>query len=235
MLTYEVRLDVFEGPLDLLLHLIKELEIDIYDIPMATLTEQYMEYINQMKGLEINVASEYLVMASELLKIKSFMLLPEPVAVEEDYEDPREQLLEQLLEYQNYKEYAEELHNLKLENDKTFIKAPHDLEEDDDNNDDLSFNLSHLLDAYQKVKMRVSLNQPQTVTIRREVVSREHAVSYIDERFEEKSSLDFLELFSLDESRPMVVAVFIVILDWVKSHKMMIYISDDGDYQFERQ
>lgn len=235
MLTYEVRLDVFEGPLDLLLHLIKELEIDIYDIPMATLTGQYMEYINQMKGLEINVASEYLVMASELLKIKSFMLLPEPAAVEEDYEDPREQLLEQLLEYQNYKEYAEELHNLKLENDKTFIKAPHDLEEDDDSTDDLSFNLSHLLDAYQKVKMRVSLNQPQTVTIRREVISREHAVSYIDERFEEKSSLDFLELFSLDESRPMVVAVFIVILDWVKSHKMMIHISDDGDYQFERQ
>lgn len=235
MLTYEVRLDVFEGPLDLLLHLIKELEIDIYDIPMATLTEQYMEYINQMKGLEINVASEYLVMASELLKIKSFMLLPEPAAVEEDYEDPREQLLEQLLEYQNYKVYAEELHNLKLENDKTFIKAPHDLEEDDDSTDDLSFNLSHLLDAYQKVKMRVSLNQPQTVTIRREVISREHAVSYIDERFEEKSSLDFLELFSLDESRPMVVAVFIVILDWVKSHKMMIHISDDGDYQFERQ
>src|SRR5699024_6610865 len=86
---------------------------------MAILTEQYMEYINQMKELEINVASEYLVMASELLKIKSFMLLPEPAAVEEDYEDPREQLLEQLLEYQNYKVYAEELHNLKLENDRS--------------------------------------------------------------------------------------------------------------------
>lgn len=235
MLTYEVRLDIFEGPLDLLLHLIKELEIDIYDIPMATLTEQYMEYINQMKELEINVASEYLVMASELLKIKSFMLLPEPAVVEEDYEDPREQLLEQLLEYQNYKEYAEELHNLKLENDKTFIKPPHDLEESDDNNDDLSLNLSHLLEAYQKVKMRISLNQPQTVTIRREVVSREHAESYIDSRFSDKKFLGFLDLFSLDESRPMVVAVFIVILDWVKSHKMMIHISDDGDYQFERQ
>src|SRR5699024_6059940 len=235
MLTYEVRLDIFEGQLDLLLHLIKELEIDIYDIPMATLTEQYMEYINQMKGLEINVASEYLVMASELLKIKSFMLLPEPAVVEEDYEDPREQLLEQLLEYQNYKEYAEELHKLKLENDKTFIKPQNDLEESDDNNDDLSLNLSHLLEAYQKVKMRISLNQPQTVTIRREVVSREHAESYIDSRFSDKKFLGFLDLFSLDESRPMVVAVFIVILDWVKSHKMMIHISDDGDYQFERQ
>jgi len=235
MLTYEVRLDIFEGPLDLLLHLIKELEIDIYDIPMAILTEQYMEYINQMKELEINVASEYLVMASELLKIKSFMLLPEPAAVEEDYEDPREQLLEQLLEYQNYKIYAEELHNLKLENDKTFIKPPHNLEEDDDNVEDLSLNLSHLLEAYQKVRMRVSLNQPQTVTIRREVVSREHAELFIDKRFEQKKSLGFSELFSFNESRPMVVAVFIVILDWVKSHKMMIHISEDGNHQFERQ
>ena len=76
MSSYKVRLDVFEGPLDLLLHLIKELEIDIYDIPMKLLTEQYMEYINQMKVLELNVAADYLVMASELLKIKSHMLLP---------------------------------------------------------------------------------------------------------------------------------------------------------------
>lgn len=78
MTAYKVKLDVFEGPLDLLLHLIKELEIDIYDIPMKMLTEQYMEYINQMKELELNVASDYLVMASELVKIKSHMLLPEP-------------------------------------------------------------------------------------------------------------------------------------------------------------
>ena len=75
MTAYKVKLDVFEGPLDLLLHLIKELEIDIYDIPMKMLTEQYMEYINQMKELELNVASDYLVMASELVKIKSHMLL----------------------------------------------------------------------------------------------------------------------------------------------------------------
>src|SRR5690625_1100889 len=143
MRTYEVKLEVFEGPLDLLLHLIKELEIDIYDIPMATLTAQYMEYINQMKELEINVASEYLVMASELLKIKSFMLLPEPVAVEEDYEDPREQLMEQLLEYQNYKQYAEELSLLKVENDKTYIKAPHEFEEAEDGQDGLDLKLSH--------------------------------------------------------------------------------------------
>ena len=116
MSSYKVRLDVFEGPLDLLLHLIKELEIDIYDIPMKLLTEQYMEYINQMKVLELNVAADYLVMASELLKIKSHMLLPEPPIVEDDYEDPREALMTQLIEYQNYKQYAEELKQIKEDN-----------------------------------------------------------------------------------------------------------------------
>lgn len=235
MRTYEVKLEVFEGPLDLLLHLIRELEIDIYDIPMATLTAQYMEYINQMKELEINVASEYLVMASELLKIKSFMLLPEPVAVEEDYEDPREQLMEQLLEYQNYKQYAEELSLLKMENDKTYIKAPHEFEEAEDGQDGLDLKLSHLLEAYQKVRMRVSLNRRQTISIRREVISKEHAESYITEKFRGRDALRLTELFSFDESRAMVVALFIVVLDWVKAHKMSINTLDDGEYQFERQ
>lgn len=235
MFTYEVKLDIFEGPLDLLLHLIKELEIDIYDIPMASLTAQYMEYINQMKELEINVASEYLVMASELLKIKSFMLLPEPISVEEDYTDPREQLMEQLLEYQNYKQYAEELFQLKKENDRTYIKAPHEFEESDEVAEDLNLTLEHLLEAYQKVRMRVSLSQKQTISIRREVVSKEHAESYITDKFNEKTSLRLSELFSLDESRAMVVALFMVVLDWVKSHKMIINTLDDGEYQFERQ
>lgn len=235
MRTYEVKLEVFEGPLDLLLHLIRELEIDIYDIPMATLTAQYMEYINQMKGLEINVASEYLVMASELLKIKSFMLLPEPAAVEADFEDPREQLMEQLLEYQNYKQYAEELSYLKMENDKTFIKAPHEFEESGEGGDEPDLTLAHLLEAYQKVRMRVSLTRTQTVSIRREVISKEYAESYINEKFSGRRALRLTELFSLDESRAMVVALFMVVLDWVKAHKMNITTLDDGEFQFERQ
>ncbi len=235
MLTYEVKLDVFEGPLDLLLHLIRELEIDIYDIPMAALTAQYMEYIDQMKELEINVASEYLVMASELLKIKSFMLLPEPAAMEEDYTDPREQLMEQLLEYQNYKQYAEELFQLKAENDKTYIKAPHEFEEADEDSDELDLNLAHLLEAYRKVRMRVSLTQKQTVSIRREVISKEHAESYITKKFGGRRALRLAELFSMDESKAMVVALFMVVLDWVKSHRMSINVLDDGEYQFERQ
>lgn len=104
---YEVKLDAFNGPLDLLLHLIQKYEIDIYDIPMKSLTEQYMQYVHAMKQLEINVASEYLVMASELLMIKSKLLLPQHDVDDNLEEDPREDLVGRLIEYQNYKEYTQ--------------------------------------------------------------------------------------------------------------------------------
>ena len=107
METISLKLDVFEGPLDLLLHLIQQLEIDIYDIPIAAVTEQYMNFIHAMKTLELEVAGEYLVMAATLMSIKSQMLLPKPeVAFEyddEEGEDPRDALVQQLLEYRKYK------------------------------------------------------------------------------------------------------------------------------------
>ena len=108
----KIKLAVFEGPLDLLLHLIKKLEIDVYDIPVATITEQYMQYIHAMKILELEVAGEYLVMAATLMAIKSQMLLPkqELIAEVEEYEeDPRDMLVAQLLEYRKFKYAAEQL------------------------------------------------------------------------------------------------------------------------------
>lgn len=104
---YEVKLASFHGPLDLLLHLIKQYEIDIYDISMKILTEQYINYIKDVTDLDINVHGDYLVMASELLRIKSRMLLPESTETIEETEDPREGLMNQLIEYQNYRMLAE--------------------------------------------------------------------------------------------------------------------------------
>ena len=124
---YEVKLDAFNGPLDLLLHLIQKFEIDIYDIPMKSLTEQYMQYIHAMNQLEINVASEYLVMASELLMIKSKLLLPQTETEIELEDDPREDLVGRLIEYQNYKEYTELLNSKKAERTCYFSKHPTDL------------------------------------------------------------------------------------------------------------
>src|SRR5699024_929975 len=105
--TYEVKLEAFEGQLDLLLYLINRMDIDIYDIPVADITDQYMHYIHAMKQIELDIASEYLVMAATLLEMKSSMLLPNQTIEdpeEEWEEDPRDQLLEKLLEYRKYKE-----------------------------------------------------------------------------------------------------------------------------------
>src|SRR5699024_4982453 len=108
---YKVKLDTFEGPLDLLLHLINQYEIDIYDIPLAEITEQYMEYIHTMTKLELKIASEYLVMAATLIAIKSEMLLPKPdlpdEEIDEYMEDPKEELIKRLVEYRKYKNAAE--------------------------------------------------------------------------------------------------------------------------------
>src|SRR5699024_467882 len=108
---YKVKLDTFEGPLDLLLHLIHELEIDIYDIPVAEITNQYMHYIHTMQQINLNIASEYLVMAASLLEMKSAMLLPKmTLEYEDEYEeDPREELMSRLIEYRNSKEAAVQL------------------------------------------------------------------------------------------------------------------------------
>ncbi|MGO1923409.1 MAG: segregation and condensation protein A [Jeotgalicoccus sp.] len=234
MTAYKVKLDVFEGPLDLLLHLIRELEIDIYDIPMRMLTEQYMEYINQMKELELNVASDYLVMASELVKIKSHMLLPEPPMADDDYEDPREQLMSQLIEYQNYKLYAEELNKLKEESRLQFVKAPHVFEDDADDSETLELSLHDLLEAYNKVKSRVSITEESYVVVQREVYTKEEAVSFIASKFKDRKSLKMTELLTFDEPRSKVVQVFITILDYISQNLYQITRIDEDDFELER-
>lgn len=103
---YAIKLDIFEGPLDLLLYLIKKNEIDIYNIPVALITEQYLQYLKMIKSLNLDLAGEYLVMASTLIHIKSKMLLPEPEEPEEEEEDPRAELVRQLIEYKTFKEAA---------------------------------------------------------------------------------------------------------------------------------
>src|SRR5699024_9025808 len=123
---YQVKLESFEGPLDLLLHLINKYEIDIYDIPVAEITAQYMAYIHTMQQLELNIASEYLVMAATLLEIKSKVLLPNPhVEIEEEYEeDPREELMHRLIEYRKYKDAAYHLKEREVEQNQVHTRPP---------------------------------------------------------------------------------------------------------------
>lgn len=153
----KIKLAVFEGPLDLLLHLIKKLEIDVYDIPVATITEQYMQYIHAMKILELEVAGEYLVMAATLIAIKSQMLLPkqELIAEVEEYEeDPRDMLVAQLLEYRKFKYAAEQLSKKAEERSLYYTKDPMDVDEYKEEEDQLranQFNTIDLFLAFQKM------------------------------------------------------------------------------------
>ncbi|MGO3049441.1 segregation/condensation protein A [Staphylococcus casei] len=217
---YEVKLDAFNGPLDLLLHLIQKIEIDIYDIPMKSLTEQYMQYIHAMNQLEINVASEYLVMASELLMIKSKMLLPQSDEVDELDDDPRDDLVGRLIEYQNYKAYTEILNDKKSERANYYSKHPTDLTHLESNetwNPDNTIDLTELIIAYQKVKNRIDFNTPKTVDIRKETFTIQQATSQVNDRLQQQDSFNFFSLFNFTEPIEMVVTHFLAILEMSKS------------------
>lgn len=229
---YEVKLDAFNGPLDLLLHLIHKYEIDIYDIPMKSLTEQYMQYIHTMSKLEINIASEYLVMASELLMIKSKLLLPQQEESLEFEEDPREELVGKLIEYQNYKEYTEILKEMKEERDVFYTKHPTDLsyletnEKWDESN---TIDLTELIVAYQKVKNRVNYQKPHTVEITKETFTIQQATELVTEKLSKSETINFFSLFTFKEPVEQVVTHFLAILEMSKSG--LINITQKGNFE----
>lgn len=186
---YNVKIDAFEGPLDLLLHLINRLEIDIYDIPVSEITEQYLFYIHTMKELQLDVASEYLVMAATLLAIKSKMLLPKhEESLEDEFEfeyeeDPRDELVERLIEYRKYKEAASDLKSLELERGLMFTKPPSDLAdfstEVSPDRRDLDVSLYDMLGALQKLLRRKKLQRPLPTKISRQEIPIEQRMDEI--------------------------------------------------------
>ncbi|RIL73082.1 segregation/condensation protein A [Staphylococcus devriesei] len=229
---YEVKLDAFNGPLDLLLHLIQKYEIDIYDIPMKSLTEQYMQYIHAMKQLEINGASEYLVMASELLMIKSKMLLPQQEIDDEIVEDPREELVGRLIEYQNYKQYTELLNDMKKERELYFTKPPTDLshlEKDATWDANQTIDLTELIVAYQRVRNRVAINAPKSVEITKESFTIQQATEKVSLQLQKQSSFNFFSLFTFHEPIEQVVTHFLAILEMSKSGLINIEQSKSFD------
>lgn len=215
---YEVKLETFEGPLDLLLHLVNRYEIDIYDIPVATITEQYMNYIHQMKSLELNIASEYLVMASTLLAIKSQMLLPtqEVDEIEDEFEeDPREELVQKLLEYQKYKQAAVEL---KQKENQTIYTRPlkHNPKVEPKTEPD-SLDLYDMLDAVQQMLERKKWNEPLTSTIERtEIPVEERMDQILQQLTDTKTDLLFEDLFEYP-NKSHIVVTFVALLELLKN------------------
>jgi len=225
-MQYNVKIEAFEGPLDLLLHLINRLEIDIYDIPVAKITEQYLMYIHAMKEVQLDVASEYLVMAATLLAIKSKMLLPKHEEELDDEfefehdEDPRNELVERLIEYKKFKEAASDLKSLEQERGLMYTKPPSDLteyaKEIKTENTDLDISLYDMLGAFQKLLRRKKLQKPMSTKIARQEISIEKRMDEII-HFLKKSGTrtSFNDLFP-DSDREHIVVTFLAILELIK-------------------
>ena len=218
-MSYNIKLEIFEGPLDLLLHLIRKHEVDIYDIPISLITSQYLEYIELMKNLDMEIAGDFLVMASALTHIKSRMLLPPPETPEneDDGVDPRAELIQRLLEYKRYKDAAESLEQREELWKKIHARpseASPELPVDEEEPLLFDFHLFDLLTALKEVLERVP---DQQFEITAETVSITEKISHILNRLEAVQSMLFSDLFEGSNTKPQVIATFLALLELVRT------------------
>jgi segregation and condensation protein A len=220
---YTVRLEMFEGPLDLLLHLIHKNELDITNIPIALITEQYLEYLKLMKVLNLDMAGEYLLMASTLLYIKSKTLLPASSEEgEEEGEDPRAELVRRLLEYQKYKEAAAELEKRPMLDRDVFLRSTPMEVEDAGEEERVEVNLFELIEAFRKILERVKTEEFHEVILDRLSVE-EKAQEIFSLLQREKRSMAFHLLFPEQASRRVIIITFLAILELVKMKLVRIF------------
>lgn len=223
---YKVVLGVFEGPLDLLLHLIREHEIDIYDIPIAKVTEQYLSYLSLMESLDLEVAGEWLVMAATLLEIKSRMLLPEDPQAEPEEEkiDPRLELVERLIEYEKFKSAAELFREREAEQARVFARSAVELDFDLRPKFDLSnITAVDLLSALQKILLDTDEEAPVTSIQRRKISVRMRMKEVWKKVSEaEGGQLRFEDLFDDDVTRVDVVITFLALLELLKQRRVKV-------------
>lgn len=230
-MDYAVKIDAFEGPLDLLLHLIKESKVDIWDIKIVDITDQYLNYIKSMESLNLNIASEYLVMASELMEMKSKMLLPRYQEENEEEEiDPREQLINRLIEYQKYKDMTKSFKELEEVRHEFYTKAPESLKEyvDQDTVISSDVTLDDLMSAFEKFLKRKKLEKPLSTTVTKKEITVEERRTSIRKILKEKKKVDFFELFE-EVTNEYVVVTFLAVLEMAKKQELTIYQENNFD------
>lgn len=232
-MALEVKLEAFEGPLDLLLHLIEKNKIDIYDIPIVEITEQYLDYIRQMETEDMNVMSEFLVMAATLLEIKCKMLLPREVNEEGEEEDPRAELVQKLLEYKMYKYMSFELKDMQVDAARNFYKPmtmpaevaafrpPVDYEELIGD-----MTLAKLQEIFKSVMKRqeekVDPVRSQFGKIEKDEVSVEEKSVYVEEFIRSHKRFSFRQLLEKQHSKMEVIVTFLVVLELMKTGKVTV-------------
>ena len=221
----DYKINDFEGPLDLLLHLIKESKVDIFDINIVEITDQYMDFINRMQELNLDIASEYLVMAAELMKIKSSLLLPNNKQDQEDEyeEDPREQLINRLIEYERYKNITSSLKEYERERQNLYTKEPYDLSLviEKDNKIDEDFKIDDLVEAFNGILARKELNKPLNTKITTKEFSVSERSNEIRNILKVKKKVEFSELFNI-MTKEYVVVTFLSILTMAKNQELSI-------------
>lgn len=228
---YHVRLPIFDGPLDLLLHLIRKSEVEIYDIPIAEITKQYLEILELMEELNLSLAGEFLVMAATLIHIKSKMLLPPPHedgTEDEESEDPRAELVARLLEYERYKEAAQQLHQQQEIRNATWTRPDSVVDTLTASNGTqasqeslIEVDLFELLSAFREVLERV--RQRADLVFEREAISIEEMIRRLDERLKSRVQCTFVDLFEEATDRSTVIVTFLAILEMVRLRKLRIY------------
>lgn len=225
---YVTKINEFEGPLDLLLHLIKKSNIDIYDISLSDITDQYLEYIHQMKELNLDIASEYLVMATELLEYKSRSLLPKKIEDDKEEEDPKEELIKRLVDYKKYKEITSEFKKLEDIRSEIYTKTPSNINEYDEkviNNSGLSVN--DLISAFKKFIDRKEYEKPLNTKITTKELSVSDRIIKIKEILKTKNEVNFIDLFD-KLTKEYVVVTFLSILEMSKNKE--IEIKQDNNF-----
>ncbi len=232
-MSLEFKLQTFEGPLDLLLHLIEKNKVSIYDIPIVEITNQYMDYLEQIKENDLNIMSEFMVMAATLLDIKSRMLLPKEESGEDDEEDPRAELVEQLVEYKLYKCMAIELRDKQIDADRIFYKEPSIPEEVAQYTPPV--NLEELVgdvtlkklnaifeSTLRRQKNRVDPIRSKFGEIRQEEISVEDKMSQIREIASARKEFSFRELLEAQPTKVEVIVTFLAILELMKAGAITI-------------
>ena len=228
-----VKLQVFEGPLDLLLHLIDKNKIDIYDIPIVEITNQYMEYIKAMEKEDLNVMSEFLVMAATLLDIKCKMLLPKEVNEDGEEEDPRQELVEQLLEYKMYKYMSYELKDRELESERVMYKTPTSPQEVMEyeqpvNLDELLGNLTlqklnHIFkDVMKRQVDKIDPVRSKFGKIEKEEVTVSDKLVFVTDYAREHKKFSFRTLLTKQSTKTQIVVTFLALLQLMKEGVLYI-------------
>lgn len=229
-MSYSVILPSFDGPLDLLLHLIKQANINICDIEIEEITKQYLDYIHKMEEMNLDIASEYLVMAAELIEMKSKVLLPIEEENESEEEDPREQLIQRLLEYEQYKESTETFKKLEEMRKEVLTKEPSDLLEYKDENTvvDYGITLDNLLEAFSKFLE----NKENTKPLNTKITNKEYSVGKrcveIRDIVRIKKEVQFQDLFEVI-TKEYIVVTFLAILSLSKKQEIEIAQSKNFD------